>query len=69
MTVSVMLLSLKAQAQMKDVEGNTYQTVRIGQQVWMAENLHVSRFRNGDIISEGKSDDEWREAISKNKAA
>ena len=69
MTVSVMLLSLKAWAQVTDGEGITYKTVTIGQQLWMAENLNVSRFRNGDIIPEVKTEDEWRKAISSNQAA
>lgn len=44
----------------KDKDGNSYKTFKIGRQVWMAENLNVSRFRNGDTIPEVKSPDEWR---------
>jgi uncharacterized protein (TIGR02145 family) len=46
-----------------DLRNNrTYKTVRIGSQVWMAENLDVVTFRNGTNIPEARSEAEWVEA-------
>jgi uncharacterized protein (TIGR02145 family) len=42
-----------------DIDGNTYQTVTIGNQIWMKENLKVSRYRNGDQIPTNLSNTAW----------
>ena len=42
-----------------DIEGNTYKTIKIGDQWWMAENLKVSTYRNGDEIPRVLYDDYW----------
>jgi uncharacterized protein (TIGR02145 family) len=36
-----------------DVDGNIYPVIRIGSQVWMAENLQTTHYSNGDPISDG----------------
>jgi uncharacterized protein (TIGR02145 family) len=43
-----------------DVDGNTYRTIRIGSQEWMAENLRVSRYRNRDFIERELDNDGWQ---------
>ena len=35
---------------MTDQDGNTYATIEIGSQKWMAENLKTTRYSNGDSI-------------------
>ena len=42
-----------------DIDGNIYNTVAIGSQVWIAENLKVTHFRNGDPIPDITDDTEW----------
>jgi uncharacterized protein (TIGR02145 family) len=40
-----------------------YDTVVIGSQTWMSENLNNNRFSNGSIIPEVKSADEWIQSL------
>ncbi|MDI6401945.1 fibrobacter succinogenes major paralogous domain-containing protein, partial [Balneolaceae bacterium ANBcel3] len=42
-----------------DIDGNLYKTIAIGEQVWMAENLRVTRYQDGSDIPTGLSDEEW----------
>ena len=42
-----------------DIDGNTYNTVKIGTQVWFSENLKTSRYKNGGLIPNVVDDSEW----------
>ncbi len=46
-------------ASVTDVDGNVYNVVVIGDQAWMAENLRVSKYRNGDPITSDLNNEEW----------
>lgn len=46
-------------SQVTDKDGNSYRTVTIGKQIWMAENLNVEHYRNGDPIPEVQDKEEW----------
>jgi uncharacterized protein (TIGR02145 family) len=42
-----------------DIDGNTYRTVKIGNQLWMAENLKTTHYRNGDPIPNVTDHSPW----------
>jgi uncharacterized protein (TIGR02145 family) len=46
-----------------------FKTLKIGNQIWMAENMNVDRFRNGDPIPEAKSFAEWKKALQNKQPA
>ncbi len=43
----------------KDADGNYYTTVTLGTQVWMAENLKTTKYRNGVSITNLTDNDAW----------
>lgn len=46
-----------------------FKTITIGPQQWMAENLNVSTFRNGEPIPEAKTKEAWLAAYKNERAA
>ena len=42
-----------------DIDGNSYKTIVIGDQEWMAENLRTSTFANGEIIANVTNPEQW----------
>jgi uncharacterized protein (TIGR02145 family) len=42
-----------------DIDGNVYATIIIGSQEWMAENLRVARYANGQFIPNIQDDNTW----------
>jgi uncharacterized protein (TIGR02145 family) len=46
---------------MRDIDGNIYKTVTIGSRTWMAENLKVIHYRNGDPIPNITDATAWME--------
>ena len=54
--------SEKSQKFIDSRDDRIYTLVKIGNQTWMAQNLNVDKFNNGDIIPEAKSREEWEKA-------
>jgi len=49
----------RAGTKVTDYDGNVYNTVIIGSQVWMTGNLKVTHYRNGDQIQNVTDDTKW----------
>jgi uncharacterized protein (TIGR02145 family)/gliding motility-associated-like protein len=48
----------------KDIDGNIYPLVTIGNQIWLQKNLNVSRYRNGDTIPQITIPSDWSNLTS-----
>ncbi|RLD36404.1 MAG: hypothetical protein DRI74_09135, partial [Bacteroidetes bacterium] len=44
---------------MSDIEGNIYKTIQIGNQIWMAENLRTTKYKNDEGIATTFSNELW----------
>ncbi len=47
-----------------DVGGNVYKTITIGTQIWMAENLKVIQYSNGDSIPNIADNTQWNNLLT-----
>ena len=48
-----------ANGTVQDIEGNTYTTVKIGNQWWMAENLRTTTYNDGTVIPKVTDGTDW----------
>ncbi len=58
-TTNQVSVSITSTGNVTDIDGNVYQTIIIGNQWWMTENLKVTRYRNGDAIPNITDDSAW----------
>ena len=69
LSFSISLPVICSSQSVTDIDGKTYTSVKIGDKVWLVQNLNVSTFRNGDPIPEANSDEEWEQASIDKKPA
>lgn len=53
------IVQAESEGTVTDIDGNVYQTVRIGEQVWMVENLRTTRYNDGEAIPLVPDTAEW----------
>ncbi len=60
-TGTTIIISTTTFAQGPDITDS----VKIGTQVWTATNLTIASFRNGDMIPEVKSEEDWKKGVER----
>jgi uncharacterized protein (TIGR02145 family) len=58
--ISNLMLDIYSEIGVTDIEGNHYGAVRIGNQVWMTENLKTSKLNNGLSIDLVEDPSDWQ---------
>ena len=64
-TAGVAIKMIASAGTVSDTDGNVYQTVRIGNQVWMAENLRTTKYNDGFAIPLDTSRVTWNMATTR----
>jgi len=57
--MSQLMLDAGLNGVVEDVEGNVYKTIKIGTQVWMADNLKTTKYNDGTVIPEVTDNLAW----------
>lgn len=57
--MSEMMLDAGLNGIVKDIDGNVYRTIKIGSQVWMADNLKTTHYNDGTAIPEVTDNTAW----------
>jgi uncharacterized protein (TIGR02145 family) len=65
----IFFLLLGCDSAFKDQNGNKFEIVEISNEIWMAENLNVDKFKNGESILEAKNINEWIKLCKENQPA
>ena len=52
-----------AYGEVSDIEDNIYKTIKIGNQTWMAQNLAVTKYNNGEQIPLVIANSEWQDTL------
>ena len=58
-TNKIIIPGISGANQLKDIDGNTYKTVKIGTQIWMKENLKTTKYNDGTQIPYSPSDSDY----------